>query len=128
MHRKSFLARALGIVGLWGSQQPPTEPPEPLRPDPLLCGRLRIFSGEPPPKLADVADREQDLLSEMQFSGTGFARDSAANANGTAGWFRYELPDGRAANFPIENLGLNTNTILAGAIVTIWDFKLTPLS
>lgn len=106
-----------------------------------LCntGYIRIYSvGSGRPATADTAISDQVLLAELRFGATAFpaanagvltanaiTKDSAANATGTAAWFRVLKSDGTTALFDGEcgtsasDLNLATLSIVLNAEVTI---------
>lgn len=104
--------------------------------DLLDGGTLRIYGGTQPAD-ADTAVTDQTLLAELTFGTPAFGdasggvaeanaitQDSAANATGTATWFR-ALTSGGATVFDGSvgtsgaNLNLNSVAIQAGATVSV---------
>lgn len=109
----------------------------------LNSGKLRIYDGTQPagPDTAIVA---QVLLAELTFGATAFGaasdgvatanaitKDSAANATGTATWFRLTDSAGTAAFVDGSvgtsgcDLNLNTAAIVINAEVSVTSFTLT---
>lgn len=106
-------------------------------------GYLRIYDGTRP-ATADTAVGAQVLLAELRFGATAFGAgvagvatanaltaDSAANATGTAAWYRALKSDGTS---PVidgsvgtsgEDLNLNSVAIQSGAEVEVTSFTLT---
>lgn len=104
--------------------------------DLLDGGTLRIYDGTQPAD-ADTAVTDQTLLAELTFGTSAFGdasggvaeanaitQDSAANATGTATWFR-ALTSGGATVFDGSvgtsgaNLNLNSVAIQTGATVSV---------
>lgn len=104
-----------------------------------LCnsGKLRIYDGTQPAD-PDSAIGAQVLLAELTLNATAFGAavagvctanaitgDVAANATGTATWFRVVKSDGTTKVFDGSvgtsgaNLNLNTVSIVAGATVDV---------
>ena len=105
-------------------------------------GRLRIYSGAQP-ATADTAVTSQVLLAELEFGApsapaavnglltfNAIASDSAANATGTATWFRALRADGTT---PVldgtvgiagsnSNLEMPTTSIVANARISVTSF------
>src|SRR5574343_1410133 len=111
--------------------------------DLLDNGYLRIYDGTRP-ATADTAIAAQVLLAELRFNATAsgaavagvltfnaLTADSAANATGTAPWFRALKSDGTSAVFDGEvgtsgsDLNLNTVSIVANANVSVSAFTYT---
>lgn len=111
--------------------------------DLLDNGYLRIYDGTRP-ATADTAVGAQVLLAELRFNATAsgaavagvltfnaLTADSAANATGTASWFRALKSDGTSAVFDGEvgtsgsDLNLNTVSIVANANVSVSAFTYT---
>lgn len=111
--------------------------------DLLDTGYLRIYDGSQPTN-ADTAVGAQVLLAELRFGATAFGsaangvatanaitQDSAADATGTAAWFRALKSDGTTVIFDGSvgtsgaNLNLNTVSIVSGAIVQVSSFTYT---
>lgn len=110
-----------------------------------LCnaGLLRIYDGSQPAD-PDSAITTQTLLAELTFGNPAFGAasggvatanaitpDSSANASGTATWFRVVKSDGTtkvmdgSVGTATSNLVLNSNVIVAGAVVACTDFTYT---
>jgi hypothetical protein len=110
-----------------------------------LCnnGYLRIYDGSKP-AAADTAITTQNLLAELRFGATAFGAavngvatanaltaDSAANATGTATWFRVLKSDGTSPVYDGEvgtsgsDLNLNSVAIQANAQVSVSAFTYT---
>jgi hypothetical protein len=100
-------------------------------------GYIRIYDGSKPAN-ADTAVGAQTLLAELRFGATAFGAaangvatanaitaDSAANATGTATWFRVLASNGTTALWDGEvgpsgsDLNLSTTSIVANAEVSI---------
>lgn len=109
----------------------------------LDSGYLRIYDGAQP-ATADTAISGQVLLAELRFNATAFGagalgvaaanaitQDSAANASGTATWFRALKSDGTTVvldgtvGTSSSNLDLNSVAISSGAAVSVSAFSLT---
>ncbi len=109
----------------------------------LNTGYLRIFSGTQATD-ADTALGAQVLLAELRFGATAFGAaaagvatanaitsDSAADATGTASWFRALKSDGTTVVFDGSvgtsgaNLNLNSVAIQVGAAVSVTAFTYT---
>lgn len=109
----------------------------------LNTGYLRIYDGSQPTD-ADTALGSQTLLAELRFSATAFAAasagsssanaitsDTAADATGTATFFRCFASDGTtvvmdgSVGTSASNLILNTTSIVAGALVSISSFTVS---
>lgn len=107
----------------------------------LVSGYIRIYSGSQPAN-ANTAVGAQVLLAELRFGNPAFAagvagvaianaitQDSAANATGTATWFRALKSDGATAvldgnvgktgDANTNNLELGTDQIVQDAILQI---------
>jgi hypothetical protein len=103
----------------------------------LNSGYLRIYSGSQPTD-ADTAIGAQVLLAELRYNATAFSgavagvatanaltADSAADATGTATWFRSLKSDGTTGVFDgsvglaTANLILNAVAIVSGAAVSV---------
>ena len=111
---------------------------------PLLNnGYLRIYDGTQP-ATADTAGGAQVLLAELRFNATAFGaasagvitanaitQDSAANATGTATWYRCLKSDGTSAiaDGSVGTAGadcnLNSTAIQQNAAVSVTSFTLT---
>jgi len=110
-----------------------------------LCnsGYLRIYTA-PQPATADTAISDQTLLAELTFGATAFGAasggvaeanaitaDSAANATGTAAWFRALKSDGTTSVFDGSvgtsdaDLVLNSVAIQENAEVSITSLTYT---
>jgi len=110
-----------------------------------LCnsGYLRIYTA-PQPATADTAISDQTLLAELTFGATAFGAasggvaeanaitaDSAANATGTAAWFRALKSDGTTSVFDGSvgtsdaDLVLNSVEIQENAEVSITSLTYT---
>lgn len=108
-------------------------------------GYLRIYSGTQPAN-ADTAITTQTLLAELRFSATSapaaangvltfnsITPDSAANATGTATWFRCTGSDGTTVVMDgsvgvtgsTRNLELATDQIVTNAQITVTSFTHT---
>jgi hypothetical protein len=106
-------------------------------------GYLRIYDGTQP-ATADTALGAQVLLAELRFSATAFGNavagvatansitaDSAANATGTASWFRVLGSDGTSVVYDgsvgtsSADLVLNTVSIVINASVSVTALTLT---
>jgi hypothetical protein len=106
-------------------------------------GYLRIYDGAQAAD-ADTAIGAQVLLAELRFNATAFGAaaagvatanaitsDSAANATGTATWFRALKSDGTTVLFDGSvgtsgaNLNLNTVSIVTAAAVAVTSFTYT---
>jgi hypothetical protein len=106
-------------------------------------GYLRIYDGTQP-TTADTALGAQVLLAELRFSATAFGNavagvatansitaDSAANATGTASWFRVLGSDGTSVVYDgsvgtsSADLVLNTVSIVINASVSVTALTLT---
>lgn len=100
-------------------------------------GYLRVYDGTQP-ATADTAVTTQVLLAELRFGATAFGAsvagvitantitgDSAANATGTASWFRVLKSDGTTALWDGSvgtsgaDLNLNSTAISSGAAVDV---------
>lgn len=111
--------------------------------DQLDNGYLRIYDGTRP-ATADTAIGAQVLLAELRFNATAapaasagvltfnaITADSAANATGTASWFRALKSDGSTVVFDGEvgtsgsDLNLNTTAIVTNANVSVSSFTYT---
>jgi hypothetical protein len=112
--------------------------------DSLDNGYIRIYDGTIPTN-ADTAVGAQVLLAELRFNAAAapsatngvitfaaITADSAANANGTASWFRCLASDGTTVKFDgtvgssgTDDLNLNTTAIVQNANVSISQFTLT---
>lgn len=109
----------------------------------LNNGYLRIYDGSQPTN-ADTAVGGQTLLAELRFNATAFGAasagvitanaltaDSAANATGTAAWFRALKSDGTSSIWDgtvgtsSADLVLNSTAIQSGAQVTVTALTLT---
>ena len=109
----------------------------------LNTGYLRIYDGAQPTD-ADTAIGAQVLLAELRFNATAFGAavngvatanaitaDSAANATGTAAWFRALKSDGTTVvmdgtvGTSSADAIINTVSIVANAAVTCTAFTLT---
>lgn len=106
------------------------------------AGKLRIYDGTQA-ATADTAVGAQVLLAELTFGDPAFGAasngvatanaitaDSAANATGTASWFRVVDSDGTAiwdgtVGTSGADLNLNTTSIVAGAEVSVSSFTYT---
>lgn len=107
--------------------------------DLLNSGKLRIYDGTRPAG-PDTAITSQVLLAELTFGATAFAAassgsktanaitaDSAADATGTATWFRLVIPgdtaiiDGSVGTSGTD-LVLNVTSIVAGVEVAVISF------
>ena len=107
------------------------------------AGYLRIYDGTQA-ATADTAIGAQVLLAELRFSATAFGAasngvataaaitaDSAANATGTAAWFRALAGNGTTAIFDGTvgtsgaDLNLNTVSIVSGAEVSVTSLTYT---
>lgn len=105
-------------------------------------GYLRIYSGTQP-ATADTAVSTQTLLAQLRFSATSapaavagvltfnaITSDNAADATGTATWFRAFKSDGTSAILDgtvgatgsTSNLELATNSIVANARISVTSF------
>lgn len=106
-------------------------------------GYLRIYDGSQP-ATADTAVVGQVLLAELRFGATAFGAasdgvltanaltaDSAANATGTAAWYRCLKSDGTTAlcdgsvGVSSCDLNLNTVSIVQNAQVSVTAFQHT---
>ena len=106
-------------------------------------GYLQIYDGTQP-ATADTAVSTQVLLAELRFNATAFGAasagvatanaitsDSAADATGTATWFRALKSDGTTVLFDGSvgtsgaNLNLNTTSIVINAAVSVSSFTFT---
>jgi hypothetical protein len=105
-------------------------------------GFLDIYDGSQP-ATADTAVGSQVKLARLAFSATAFAaavngvatanaitQDSAADATGTAAWYRACKSDGTAVfdgtvGTGTHNLVLSTTAIVAGAVVSVTAFTFT---
>ena len=111
--------------------------------DQLDNGYIRIYDGTIPTN-ADTAIGAQVLLAELRFSATAsgaavagvvtfsaITADTAANATGTASWFRALKADGTTVIFDgtvgtaTSDIVLNTTSIVSGAEVSISAFTYT---
>lgn len=109
----------------------------------LNNGYLRIYD-QTQPTNADTAIGAQVLLAELRFGATAFGagsagvatanaitQDAAANATGTASWFRCLKSDGTTVVYDgsvgtsAADLILNTVSIVAGATVSVTALTLT---
>lgn len=115
----------------------------------LNSGYLRIYDGTQP-LTADTAVTTQVLLAELRFAATAFAAasggiitaaaivtDAAADATGTASWFRAlksdgttVVYDGSAGNIDVLNalsydLVMNTTSITVGIGVAVTALTIT---
>jgi hypothetical protein len=108
----------------------------------LNSGFLDIYDGTQP-ATADTAVSTQTKLARLTFGSTAFAAavagvatanaitsDSAADATGTATWFRALKSDGTAVldgsvGTATSNLVLNTTSIVVNAAVSVSAFTLT---
>lgn len=109
----------------------------------LDTGYLRIYDGTQPTD-ADTAVGAQNLLAELRFGATAFGAgsagvatanaitpDAAANATGTASWFRCLQSDGTSVvcdgsvGTSGADLNLNSVAIQSGAEVSVTSFTLT---
>jgi hypothetical protein len=109
----------------------------------LNTGYLRIYDGSQPAG-PDTAIGAQVLLAELRFNATAFAAsvngvatanaitsDAAANATGTAAWYRALKSDGTTAvhdgtvGTATSNLILATTSIVLNAVVDCSSFVLT---
>lgn len=109
----------------------------------LNTGYLRIYDGTQATD-ANTAVGAQTLLAELRFGATAFGSgsngvatanaitaDSAANATGTASWFRALKSDGTSVvcdgsvGTSGADLNLNTTSIVSGAAVSVTSFTLT---
>jgi hypothetical protein len=109
----------------------------------LNDGYLRIYDGTQPTD-ADTAVGAQVLLAELRFGNPAFGagvagvatanaitQDSAANATGTATWFRALKSDGTSVVLDGSvgtsgtNLTLNSVAVQVGAILSVTAFTLT---
>lgn len=109
-------------------------------------GKLRIYSGTQPDTPEDAIDQNGAavLLAELTLNATAFGaasggvitaaaitQDSAADATGTASWFRLWKSDGTTAlvdgtcGTASANLILATTSIVQNAIVQVTVFTLT---
>ena len=94
----------------------------------LNSGYLRIYDGTRA-ATADTAVGAQVLLAELRFN--AITEDAAANATGTASWFRALKSDGTTVIFDGEigtsgsDLNLNTTSIVASAAVSVTSFTYT---
>ncbi len=103
-------------------------------------GYLRIYDGAQP-ATADTAIGAQVLLAELRFNATAFGAavagvitaaaitaDSAANATGTAAWFRALKSDGTtplmdgSVGTTASDLNLNSTAIQINAEVSVTSF------
>lgn len=106
-------------------------------------GYLRIYDGSQPAN-ANTAITSQVLLAELRFNAAAFpaassgsataasiTSDSAADATGTATWFRVYESDGTTVVFDGSvgtsnaDLILNTTSIVANAIVSCSSFVIS---
>jgi hypothetical protein len=106
-------------------------------------GYLRIYDGTQP-ATGDTAVSTQVLLAELRFGATAFGAasagvatanaltaDSAANATGTASWFRALKSDGTTSVFDGTvgtsgcDLNMNSVAIQANANVSVTGFTYT---
>lgn len=111
--------------------------------DLLDSGYIRIYSGSQPAG-PDTAISDQTLLAELRFAATAFGDasngvatagtitgDAAANATGTAAWFRALKSDGSTAVFDGTvgtsgaDLNLNTTSIVENVAVDITELTFT---
>lgn len=109
----------------------------------LNTGYLRIYDGTQP-TTADTAVGAQVLLAELRFGATAFGaaangvatanaitQDSAANATGTASWFRALKSDGSTAVYDGSvgasgaDCNLNSTAIQVGAAVSVTSMTYT---
>lgn len=109
-------------------------------------GYLRIYDGAQPAG-PDTAITTQTLLAELRFSATAFpaasgavltanaiASDAAANATGTAAWFRCLKSDGTTAlhdgtvGTSAANAIVATTSIVINAVVDCSSFTITDRS
>lgn len=109
----------------------------------LNNGYLRIYDGTQPTN-ADTAIGAQNLLAELRFNATAFGAgsggiatanaftgDSAADATGTASWFRAFKSDGTTVvcdgSVGTSDSDLNVNSVAfqVGAAVDVTGFTLT---
>jgi sulfur carrier protein ThiS len=109
----------------------------------LNSGYLRIYDGSQP-ATADTAISTQVLLAELRFNATAFAAavngqatanaitsDTAANATGTATWFRALASNGTTVvldgtvGTATSDLVLNTTSIVINAAVAVTAFTYT---
>jgi hypothetical protein len=103
-------------------------------------GYLRIYTS-PQPSTADTAVSTQTLLAELRFGATAFGSavagvatanaitsDSAADATGTAAWFRVLKSDGTSALWDGSvgtsgaNLNFATTSFVANAQIDVSSF------
>ena len=91
---------------------------------------LRVYMGQPPAS-EDVLVSDQLMLSELEFTGSGFL-GKFANQSGTASWARYTDRDGNTLDLPVVDAGthggglkMNTRTITMGAIVSCSSLTIT---
>ena len=106
-------------------------------------GKLRIYDGSQPAN-ANTAVGAQVLLAELTLNATfapsassgvltlnAITSDSAADATGTATWFRMVKSDGTtvicdgSVGTSGADLNLNTTSLVAGAQVSVSSFTLT---
>lgn len=106
-------------------------------------GYLRIYDGTQP-ATADTAITTQVLLAELRFNATAFGaavagvatanaitQDGAANATGTATWFRALKSDGTtvlcdgSVGTASSDLIMATTSIVTNAIVSVTSFTYT---
>lgn len=109
----------------------------------LNTGWLRIYDGTQP-ATADTAIGAQVVLAELRFNATAFGAaalgvatanaitsDTAANATGTASWFRAFQSDGTtvvldgSVGTSDANIVLNSVAISSGAAVSVSAFTYT---
>lgn len=109
----------------------------------LNSGYLRIYDGTQPTN-ANTAVSTQTLLAELRFNATAFGAasngvatansitsDTAADATGTATWFRALKSDGTTVVFDgsvgtaSADMILNSVAISAGAAVSVSSFTYT---
>ena len=113
----------------------------------LNTGYLRIYDstgGTGQPATADTAIGSQVLLAELRFGATAFGagssgvatanaitQDSAANATGTATWFRTLKSDGTSVvgdgsvGTSGADCNLNTVSIVLNAVVSVTSMTIT---
>lgn len=111
--------------------------------DALDTGYIRIYDGTQA-ATADTAVGAQVLLAELRFNAAAFPAstdgiltaaaitdDAAANATGTASWFRVLASDGTTVKFDgsvgtaSADMILNTVSIVTSALVSISSFVYT---
>jgi hypothetical protein len=109
----------------------------------LNTGYLRIFDGTQA-ATADTAIGAQNLLAELRFNATAFGSavdgvltanaltaDAAANATGTATWFRALKSDGSSVMYDGSagtsgcDLNLNSTAIQVNAAVSVTSLTIT---